>query len=219
MTTSVIELDQISTSLLRILPRFAPAQRRLSVALYRLLAEGSPVPLARLAATLGIAEREAQEILTSDLLRSFVYRDDVGRVIGFGGLAIVPMHHRFEVDGRTLYTWCAWDSLFIPEMLGRPARVESPCPETQETIRMTIAPQGLGEVSHPEPVVSFLVPDAFGADAQKTMASFCHYVFFLASPAAGAAWTARHPGTFLLSLDQAFELGRRKNAVQFGNAS
>jgi hypothetical protein len=31
-------------------------------------------------------------------------------------LAATAMHHRFEVDGRALSTWCAWDSLFIPEI-------------------------------------------------------------------------------------------------------
>lgn len=40
-------------------------------------------------------------------------------------------------------------------------------------------------------------------------------MFFFASPEAGAAWSARRPGTFLLSLAQAFELARRKNGVQF----
>jgi hypothetical protein len=34
-------------------------------------------------------------------------RDGQGRVLGFGGLAGAPMHHRLEVDGRDLSTWCA----------------------------------------------------------------------------------------------------------------
>ena len=40
------------------------------------------------------------------------------------------MSHRFEVAGRTLYTWCAWDSLFLPQILGQEAEVESTCPLT-----------------------------------------------------------------------------------------
>ncbi len=216
MAASAVQVEQISSSLLRLMPRFSPNERRLSVTLYGLLAKGRPVSLPRLAGALGITEREVKEILSSDVFRSFVYADAVGRVIGFGGLAVVPMHHGFEVNGRKLYTWCAWDTLFLPEMLGKPARVASPCPETGETIRLTITPEGIGKVNHSEAVLSFLVPEALGADAPGTMATFCHYVFFLASPAAGESWTARHPGTFLLSLDQAFELGRRKNAHQFG---
>lgn len=54
-------------------------------------------------------------------IKSFVYPDGEGRVLGFGGLTVAPMHHRFEVGGRILWTWCAWDSLFIPGTLGRQA--------------------------------------------------------------------------------------------------
>ncbi len=37
----------------------------------------------------------------------------------YWGLAIAETKHRLEVDGRALYTWCAWDSLFLPEILQR----------------------------------------------------------------------------------------------------
>jgi hypothetical protein len=40
----------------------------------------------------------------SDSTKCFVYPDEQGRVLGFGGLAAAPMHHCFEVDGRTLWT-------------------------------------------------------------------------------------------------------------------
>jgi hypothetical protein len=51
-------------------------------------------------------------------------------VLGFGGLAVAPMHHRLEVDGRTLWTRCAWDSLFVPEIQGsgRASRPQTPRP-------------------------------------------------------------------------------------------
>ena len=66
-------------------------------------------------------------------------------------------------------------------------------------------------------VVSFLLPDAevFKGSANRVIANFCHHVFFLASPEVGKTWAARHEDSFILSLDQAFELGRRKNAAQF----
>jgi hypothetical protein len=42
---------------------------------------------------------------------------------------------------------------------------------------------------------------------------FCHFVHFFVSEVAGKTWTERHPGTFLLSLAEAFELGRKVNAL------
>ncbi len=41
------------------------------------------------------------------------------------------------------------------------------------------------------------------------------YVFFFASLEEGRQWTSAHPGTYLLTLDQAFELGHRKNRRQY----
>jgi hypothetical protein len=48
------------------------------------------------------------------------------------------------------------------------------------------------------------------------MARFCHYVLFFTSPETGERWTAKHPGTFLYTIDDAVELARRVNAKNFG---
>jgi hypothetical protein len=51
-----------------------------------------------------------------------------------------------------------------------------------------------------------LIPDRpFGYDVIE---SFCHRVLFFANSDAGASWTARHEGTTLLSVEEAFEVGR-----------
>lgn len=42
-----------------------------------------------------------------------------------------------------------------------------------------------------------------------------HFVHFFASAETGRRWTAAHPGTFLLTLDDAFALGRLVNARNF----
>jgi hypothetical protein len=47
------------------------------------------------------------------------------------------MHHRFEVQGRTLWTWCG-GSLFIPEILGRSAHVTSADPENGEIVNLVV---------------------------------------------------------------------------------
>jgi len=133
-------------------------------------------------------------------------------------LAAARMHHRFEVDGRTLSTWCAWDSLFIPEILGKSARVTSPDPENGEVVRLLVSPDRIESVDPEGAVVSFLLPDAhdFDISAANVMAKFCHFVFFFTSRSSGESWMAKHPGTFLYSLDEAFVLAKLVNAKNFG---
>lgn len=104
------------------------------------LAKGQPVDAAQFAEALGVSPSEGRALLARDSIKAFTYPDERGPVVGFGGLAAAPMHHRFEVDGRTLWTWCAWDSLFIPEILGKQARVTSTDPENGELIRLLVSP-------------------------------------------------------------------------------
>src|SRR3989449_2960287 len=122
--TNTPTVDEYWEALATHLPTFSPEDQRVAVTLYRELAKGQPVDAAQLGRALGVAPADAQAFLNRDSIKVFVYPDDEGRVLGFGGLAAAPMHHRLEVDGRTLWTWCAWDSLFIPEILGKRARVD-----------------------------------------------------------------------------------------------
>ena len=63
--------------------------------------------------------------------------------------------------------------------------------------------------------MSFLLPSAktFQADALNAMASFCHYIFFFPDRETAAAWTGSHPGTTVISVSDAFELGRQMVAA------
>ena len=69
---------------------------------------------------------------------------------------LTPHSHR----QKTLYAWCAWDTLFMPELLGETMRVESQCPETQRNIYLTASPHGVSALDPPGMVMSLLTPEA-----------------------------------------------------------
>lgn len=188
-----------------------PVEQRVSLALYRLLADAEPVTPERLAQSVAMPRHEIAE-----MLRRWpgVYLNDRGGVIGYWGLALHPMAHRFEVNGRTLYTWCAWDSLFLPALLGATARVVSTCPVTRDRITLTVTRDGVTQAVPPGVVLSFPQCDS-SRMREDLISNFCHYVFFFSSFEAGGRWVADHPGTVLVSLAEAFELGRQKNAGQY----
>ena len=89
----------------------------------------------------------------------------------------------------------------------------SACPVTGEPITLTVTPYGITETSHPEAVVSFLMPD--GPFDAGVIESFCHYVHFFASRQAGEQWATGHPGTFLVTLGEAADLAARGNQRMF----
>ena len=186
-------------------------EQQVSLAIYRLLATGEPVPPEAIAAEAGVAVKRVGELLDQWI---GVYRDAEGRVVGYWGLALSEMNHRLEVAGRTVYAWCAWDALFIPALLGQTAEVTSKSPVTGEVIHLTVSPEGASSADGTDVYVSFLEPDEEKL-AEDVIGSFCHFIFFFASLEEGRQWTTAHPGTYLLTLDQAFELGHRKNRRQY----
>lgn len=203
MTTTPDVLEQLASQLVGAMPDLDDDGRRIASACYHLLAESRPVDTADIAARTGIEQPQVQAVLSG---WPGVFTDDDGRLVGFWGLALPEMAHRFEVDGHTLYAWCAWDALFLPPILQRAAQVTSTCPTSGTTIRLTVDPdRGVVDVDPPTTVLSFLRPDrSFDEDV---VASFCHYVHFFASPDAARDWTSEHPGTFVLDLGDAFRLG------------
>lgn len=218
MRTNAPPLEDYWATLARVLPAFSADQQRTALTLYRELAKGTRVTTERVASALGVTPEQVAAELAREPLRAFVYADQ-GQIVGFGGLAVRPMHHEFRVKSQTLWTWCAWDSLFIPAVLGERADVSSPDPETRERVRLTVSPIGIERVEPRDAVVSFLLPDAhdFDQSAENVMGQFCHSVFFFRSRASGERWQARHEGTFLYSINDAFELGLRLVRKQFGH--
>ena len=62
------------------------------------------------------------------------------------------------------------------------------------------------------PVPPTATAGASGASLDNNViARFCHFVHFFPSQAAGEVWVDDHPGTFVLSLRDAFELARISN--------
>src|SRR5205823_9931163 len=99
----------------------------------------------RLATRTGLSAQEVSESLGRG---PGVYRDSHGALIGFWGLTQAEMPpHRFEVDGQRLWTWCAWDSLFMPAILGTTARVAPVCTTTGAPVSLVVTPEGVAEAS------------------------------------------------------------------------
>jgi alkylmercury lyase len=208
------QVERLTERLIAAVPRLDPEGQRIGLALIRTLAAGARVSDREVAVAMGATESGVRDALGR---WPGVFRDEDGRVVGFMGLSVVEFgEHRIEVDGRRLTAWCAWDTLFVPGLLGRPARVSSRCPVTGEGISLTVGRDGPHGVSPAGTVLSFLAPEApFDADVVR---SFCHFVHFFASEQAARQWIAEHPGTFTVSVDDSFTLGQRTNAAAFGGA-
>ncbi|EDP64787.1 N-acetylglucosaminyl transferase [alpha proteobacterium BAL199] len=191
------------------------ASQAVLLSLYRQLAKGQPVALADLATT-APADRLAVEFIIRAIEPTRIRYDDTGRrIVAYGGLSLEPTGHLFVFAGQTLYTWCAFDALFLAEILDGPAEISSRCPTTGIRISLTVTPQGVSDIEPAETVMSFVMPTA-EARCTDLRGSFCNHVNFYASPAAGDAWLADHPNGRIITPQEAFRLAGIRNRAAFG---
>ncbi len=212
MEATRVDIDALAARFLECTPTLDADGKKISIGLYRSLAEGQPVLPDELATDVGLDESRVR-----DELRSWpgVFFDRRGRIQGYGGLSIPETRHHFEVAGKNLYTWCAWDTLFLPEILQKTAQVSSSCPVTGEAIRLRVRPNRIAAVDPADTVMSFPKVDHMQL-GEDIVTNFCHFVHFFHSPEAGSRWLEEHPGHLIVSPQEALELARRKNALQYG---
>jgi len=214
MTTTKASLTRLSDALRSAAPTLDPDEQRLVVGLYRSLALGAPVGPAALAAELGVTRELIEEALDR---WPGVYRSERGEVIGFWGLALTGMPHHMDIGDASVTAWCALDPFLITPLLTTgEIRVRSEDPVTGESITLTIGGEGVLDVSPPTAVVSMLEPD--GSFDHQVVETFCHYVWFFASPESGEAWTRDHAGTFLLTIEEADTVARSAWPALVANA-
>lgn len=221
--TTKIGAAKVAEQLEAAFPPAAGAEDQwLARTLFQLLAKGEPVDDARLAGAAGRPAAQVSAVLEGPAFAPLLYRDEAGRIVGFGGLGLAQLGetvHRLHVDGREVYAWCAGDALFLPSTLEREVRVESRCPVTDERISLTVSPEGYRDIEPPEAVMSMLTPEEVAARTgrgEDVIRSLCHFLFFFASEESAREWTDQHPGTVLFRIEEGFELGRRWIAHKWG---
>uniref|UniRef100_E6PXT6 Alkylmercury lyase (Organomercurial lyase) n=1 Tax=mine drainage metagenome TaxID=410659 RepID=E6PXT6_9ZZZZ len=215
-TKDKLDLDTVTASIVNALPKLDLFEQRLSIELYRLLALGQPVPRVLLAARLGVEVETIKAYLEH---WPGVFLDSQQQIVGYWGLSLPAAYdspHKMTVDGQTLPAWCAWDTLFLPQLLAKKAAVESHSPSSGAAIHLTVTPERIERMSPADAQISLLLPDAVAVQ-KDILGSFCCFVHFFPTPETGESWAAQHNGIFLLSIEEGFAVARKKNIAQYGD--
>ncbi len=206
-------LLQLSTLFIQLFPVMNKLEQQIALNLYQLLALGKPVLTAFLADNIN-----QNYVVIDKIIHSWpgIFFDENNNVIGFWGLTINETQHQMIVNDITVYTWCAWDALFIPELLNTKVSVYSTCPVTKENINLELSPNEVKSTNKKDIVVSFLKPDL--NDFDNIITNFCHFVYFFSNRTSGEQWCAENNDTFLITLDDAFRVGKKTNAMRYNYA-
>lgn len=135
-----------------ITPEASTLPHRFEIQIMRTLAEGVPVTPDALAHRLGVPTELVERVLELGRTRGGEW-DEEGRLVG-SALTLRQTRHEFHIGGRRLYTWCAFDAVYLPALLRATAAVKSTDPGTGATIELTVTPTGVTESSPPGTVIS-----------------------------------------------------------------
>ncbi len=161
------------------------------------LLKGTPLDMEHVSSLLSVPISEAIQVV-----KQFGEFDAEGRVVGFAGLSIVPTNHKFEVNGKTLYTWCAADALLFPAALNVTAHIFSTDPISQEKIELTVSPDAIEKVSPGSTVASIV-----GAMKSCNIRSgLCDRVHFFTSEKTAKEWINGKENAGILTVEEIFEL-------------
>jgi alkylmercury lyase len=177
-------------------------QEGLCLPILRQITRGKPLALAALSATLQMSQDELKQRLLHLPDTEF---DQSGDIVGWG-VTLVPTHHRFQIRGTPLFTWCAFDTVLFPPSLQAEARVESTCPFTGHPITFVATPEGVIKDLTPAGSVMSLIVPAERHDCVRTI--FCQQSLFFHSEQAASTFLATHPDALLLSVEEAAYVGR-----------
>lgn len=172
-------------------------------ALVQLLAQGQPITPVQLAVALHLPLDEVIAALRE--LPELEY-DEHGNIVG-KGVTLLPTAHQFQVDHRTLFTWCALDALSLPVLLRLSARVVSTCPVTGGLIRLTVTPEQILGLDPASAVVSLVIPEA-SACRNDVRGTFCNHSHFFRSRDTAAKWQETHPDALIFSVEDAYQIGK-----------
>lgn len=190
-----------------------PEMQRLTVALYRLLGRGAPVEYEELGAACGVLAEQTKQLL-SEFPPTTVALDEHGAIFGFGGISLVPTHHRFACKDVELCTWCVFDGLFLPEILGETATLVTHCPSSGVELTVDLAPDRVRAASPSGCVMSIVSPDV-KACCDDLREAFCDHVNLFKDERTFLVWSRNRQDVGCVTLEEAQLFARRRNAMRY----
>jgi hypothetical protein len=137
-----------------------------------------------------------------------------GRLLGPQYRDAYASPHQPTVGGLKLSAWCAWDTLFLPQILGKTVEIESTSPSSQSLVRLIVSPHRIERIDPVTTQVSFVLPDVTNIH-DNVVTAFCRFVHFFRSRKEAESWAAYDARIFILSVHEASRVARLKNEAQY----
>ena len=178
-----------------------------AVAFQHLIRNSQPVTPEQLAEASGF-DLERTTTMLEELDRAGrIRRDSTGRVVGSAGLSVMTDRHQIELNGRTFWTWCAYDILGIFGALRADGDSRSPSPPDLTVIELRF----LGGRPRHADAVLFRPAEDLMSRCDNVYEEWCPNSNLFASRKLAQAWADEHLlAGRVLSLEEASALATQE---------
>jgi alkylmercury lyase len=150
--------------------------------------------------------RDLDEVLATLRAHPELEYDAHGNIVG-SGLTFRPTAHQFQVKQQILFAWCAFDTLTYPVELHMSAHITSWCPVTGRSILLSVTSEQVRALDPPGAVVS-LVAHETAECCHDVREGVCNYGHFFVSREVATQWQAAHSQALILSVKEAYQVGK-----------
>lgn len=167
----------------------------------KLLSYGQPLSRAKVAKEL---ELDSVQV---DRLWRIGEVNEKGDLVGFG-ISLVPTPHRYQIEDRGLYVWCAADAIMFSMFLKMRAFIQSPDPISGERINLVVSPNGVESLDPKTTVISHPTETEGLKNVRRW---FCDATHFFASHETADEYVANRQEIQLttLSAQEVFEIWQK----------
>ena len=193
----------------KLLPKLNKQERQISKVLYQKLALGESVAIETIA---NILQKPIQDIQDHLKQMRYVEYNTVNEVSAYRGVTLNETKHSVFHNNFRAYTWCAFDTLFLADLLNKPASISSTCPTCNKAIACEINNRDLVGSDDRDTVMSFIIPNKveYFEDLQK---SFCCKVHFFCNEQCGREWKNRTSEIDFFDLAESLVIAQERNRL------
>lgn len=159
------------------------------------LLKGKPLHPVLFAKLMDVPINKAHEII-----QLYGETNKEGDITGYLGLSLNKTAHQLNFDNKSLYAWCAMDTILLPRYLIHRWEIISKDPITGNHVKLSIS-DNLLEWTKPVPVFISWMEKADSCDIRS---SFCQYSYFFESELSANKWQIKNPIANIYPVEQFF---------------
>jgi alkylmercury lyase len=206
-------LQSTIEQLQKLLPNLKKEERQISKFLYQKLALGRSVPIETIANEL---QKPIQDIQDHLKQMAYVEYSAASEISAYRGVTLNQTKHNVFHNNSKIYTWCAFDTLFLADLLAKPVSISSNCPTCFKAIACKVTDHDLTNFKSTDIVMSFIIPNKVDI-CEDLQNAFCCKVHFFCNEQCGSEWINLSSEIGFFDLADSLVIAQERNRQFLGN--